>query len=49
MRDLVLKYGQEIVEYTIKVDMLSDDEIADTDYLEDRILTHLETLKTLES
>jgi hypothetical protein len=49
MRDLVLKYGQEIVEYTIKVDMLSDDEIADTDYLEDRILTHLEMLEILES
>lgn len=42
MDDLIDKYGMNIIMFTIKVDKLSPSEIADFDYLEDRILTHLE-------
>jgi hypothetical protein len=42
MDDLIEKYGISIIMFAIKVDKLSPSEIADFDYLEDRILTHLE-------
>lgn len=45
MEALIAKYGKWIVEFTIKVDDLSEDEINDLEYLEDRILTHLEILE----
>jgi hypothetical protein len=42
MEQLVEKYGQEIIDFTIKVDLLTSDEVMDIEYLEDRIMTHLE-------
>jgi len=44
MEKLMEKYGIDIIMFTIKVDELLPSEIEDTDYLEDRILTHLEAL-----
>ena len=39
---LIDKYGQKIIDFTVKVDQLTDDEVNDVEYLEDRIKTHLE-------
>jgi len=39
---LIDKYGQEIIDFTIRVDDLTEKEIKDIDYLEDRIQVHLE-------
>ena len=39
---LIDKYGQEIIDFTIRVDDLTEKEIKDIDYLEDRIQIHLE-------
>ena len=39
---LINKYGQEIIDFTIRVDQLTNDEINDIEYLENRIETHLE-------
>jgi hypothetical protein len=44
MEALIAKYGKWIVEFTIEVDKLSENEINDLEYLEERILTHLEIL-----
>ena len=44
MEELIAKYGKWIVEFTIKVDKLSEIEMNDLEYLEERILTHLEVL-----
>ncbi len=44
MEKLIDKYGIDIIMFAIKVDKLSPSEIEDIDYLEDRILTHLEAL-----
>jgi hypothetical protein len=41
---LINKYGKEIIDFTIRVDQLTNDEINDIEYLEDRIETHLEWL-----
>lgn len=45
MEELILKYGKWIVEFTMQVDNLSEDEMDDLEYLEERILTHLEILE----
>jgi hypothetical protein len=45
MEELILKYGKWIVEFTRQVDKLSEDEMNDLEYLEERILTHLEILE----
>ena len=42
MEFLINKYGQEIIDFTIRVDDLTEKEIKDIDYLEDRIQVHLE-------
>ena len=39
---LIDKYGQKMIDFTIKVDQLTDGEVNDIEYLEDRIKTHLE-------
>ena len=39
---LIDKYGQKMIDFTIKVDQLTGDEVNDIEYLEDRIQTHLE-------
>ena len=39
---LIDKYGQKMIDFTIKVDQLTGDEVNDIEYLEDRIKTHLE-------
>ena len=39
---LIDKYGQKMIDFTIKVDQLTGDEVNDIEYLEDRIETHLE-------
>jgi hypothetical protein len=44
MEALIAKYGKWIVEFTIEVDKLSESEMNDLEYLEERILTHLEVL-----
>jgi hypothetical protein len=44
MEALIAKYGKWIVEFTMQVDKLSEDEMNDLEYLEERILTHLEIL-----
>jgi hypothetical protein len=44
MEDLMDKYGIDMIMLTIKIDSLSPSEIEDIEYLEDRILTHLEEL-----
>jgi len=44
MKRLIGLYGQDIIDFTIRVDALTDEEISDIDYLEERIITHLETL-----
>ena len=38
---LIDKYGQKMIDFTIKVDQLTDGEVNDIEYLEDRIKTHL--------
>jgi hypothetical protein len=45
MKNLINKYGIDIIMLTIKIDNLSISEIEDIEYLEDRILTHLEILE----
>jgi hypothetical protein len=45
MKNLINKYGIDIIMLTIKIDSLSISEIEDIEYLEDRILTHLEILE----
>ena len=45
MEDLMDKYGIDMIMLTIKIDNLSPSEIEDIEYLEDRILTHLEVLE----
>jgi hypothetical protein len=42
LESLINKYGQEIIDFTIRVDQLTNDEINDIEYLENRIETHLE-------
>ena len=42
MKELIDKYGKQIIDFTIRVDELTKAEIQDLEYLEDRILTHLE-------
>lgn len=42
MENLIIKYGVELVTFTIDFDELTPSEYADLDYLEDRIKTHLE-------
>lgn len=44
MEALIAKYGRWVVEFTIEVDNLSQNEMNDLEYLEERILTHLEIL-----
>jgi len=39
---LIDKYGQKMIDFTIKVDQLKGGEVNDIEYLEDRIKTHLE-------
>ena len=45
MKQLKEKYGQEIIDFTISTDLLCYDEVMDREYLEDRIITHLEMRK----
>ena len=42
IEDLIEKYGEDRIISTIAIDELSREEIKDLDYLEDRIVTHLE-------
>ena len=44
MEKLLKKYNitQEFIDLIIKIDELTDDEVRDLDYMEDRIQTHLE-------
>ena len=42
MEKLIEKYGKKLVDLVIKIDELSDREVKDCEYLEDRIITHLE-------
>tara|TARA_B100001094_G_C17916662_1_gene663878 strand:- start:466 stop:633 length:168 start_codon:yes stop_codon:yes gene_type:complete len=42
MENLIKKYNKDIIDFVIKVDKLTEKEIKDIDYLEDRIQTHLE-------
>tara|TARA_R110001606_G_scaffold197076_1_gene344582 strand:+ start:369 stop:881 length:513 start_codon:yes stop_codon:yes gene_type:complete len=42
LEHLIDKYGQKMIDFTVKVDQLTDDEVNDVEYLEDRIKTHLE-------
>jgi hypothetical protein len=44
MEELMDKYGIDMIMLTIKIDQLSVSEIEDLEYLEERILTHLEVL-----
>ena len=46
MEDLMDKYGIDMIMLTIKIDNLSPSEIEDIEYLEDRILTHLEVVES---
>jgi hypothetical protein len=48
IQELVEKYGEENIVNTIAIDCLSFEEVKDLDYLEDRIVTHLEWQDTLE-
>tara|TARA_R110002153_G_scaffold24586_3_gene78446 strand:+ start:246 stop:410 length:165 start_codon:yes stop_codon:yes gene_type:complete len=49
MKKLLKKYNitQEFIDLIIKIDELTDDEVRDLDYMEDRIQTHLEVLTKL--
>jgi hypothetical protein len=42
---LVEKYGKSLIDKVIKIDDLTPEEIKDCEYLEDRIITHLEWSK----
>ena len=42
IEELVKRYGEDVIVDTIAIDELSCEEIKDLDYLEDRIVTHLE-------
>jgi hypothetical protein len=42
MKNLIEKYNKDIIDFVIRVDDLTEEEIKDIDYLEDRIQTHLE-------
>ena len=42
IEDLIERYGEDRIINTIAIDELSREEIKDLDYLEDRIVTHLE-------
>ena len=42
MKKLIEKYGQPLVDLVIKIDDLTIEETSDHEYLEDRIITHLE-------
>ena len=42
MEKLIEKYGKQYICMVIKIDDLTPEEIEDCEYLEDRILTHLE-------
>ena len=42
MDKLIEKYGQPLVDLVIKLDDLSVEEVKDCEYLEDRIITHIE-------
>ena len=42
IEDLIKRYGEDRIINTIAIDKLSWEQIKDLDYLEDRIVTHLE-------
>ena len=42
MEKLIEKYGKSLICMVIKIDELTPEEIKDYEYLEDRIITHLE-------
>ena len=42
IEELIERYGEDRIINTIAIDKLSWEEIKDLDYLEDRIVTHLE-------
>ena len=42
IEDLIERYGEDRIINTIAIDKLSWEQIKDLDYLEDRIVTHLE-------
>ena len=42
MKELIEKYGNDMIDLVIKIDDLIAEEVNDTEYLEDRIITHLE-------
>ena len=42
IEDLIERYGEDRIINTIAIDELSWEEIKDLEYLEDRIVTHLE-------
>ena len=42
MEKLIEKYGRPLVDLVIKLDDLSVEEVKDCEYLEDRIITHIE-------
>ena len=42
MEKLIEKYGKPLIDMVIKIDDLTPEEIKDYEYLEDRIITHLE-------
>ena len=42
MEKLIEKYGQPLIDLVIKIDDLSVGEVKDLEYLEDRIITHIE-------
>ena len=44
MKNLIEKYNKNIIDFVIRVDNLTEEEIKDIDYLEDRIQTHLDIL-----
>ena len=44
MKSLIEKYNKDIIDFVIRVDDLTEKEIKDIDYLEDRIQTHLDIL-----
>jgi hypothetical protein len=46
MEKLIEKYGQPLIDLVIKIDDLSVREVKDLEYLEDRIITHIERLST---
>ena len=48
IEDLIERYGEDRIINTIAIDKLSWEEIKDLDYLEDRIVTHLEWEGELE-